>query len=819
MQNNFFKSIPQKWGIRLTAAALSALLMMPATVAFAKNYTDVPESYPYKEQIDVLSDIGVIVGSSADKFSPDQKVTREQMALLLFRLMLAREGAGNVNSTAFTDLTDETYHGAISWANASGYIVGTSDSTFNPKGEITLQDAFTMIVRALGQSSISADKGYPWTYIDMASKLGLDEGLESLSYTQALTRGQVAALLYNALTAEYRIPYSAPNGSTGFETTTVIEKVFGHELVKGTMVATNTLALEGNTPVIKTGHVSFVMADGKTMTVPFADLGLSGTPEQWLGKEIGIIRGEKNGATRIIGGSYTGRSKLVTDVTFSADGRYLIADGVRYRVVEKKSDHLSTNANELTVYLNSGKNQLTQMKNTAELASKLGFFTMELLFDSGAEAATSAVVKNLSFGRLSSADGKINLAGNLTEQQLVGGYYNLTGALNGDYVLYHFNTDNKRLEIAEKLNVLTDQQVTKVTSTTATVGGVTYTVGNAAAGISPDALMAKLSVGSKVNIITRGTTILGIADSQAVSEQASYLVLLSKPVPVYNDGTLRYVASAHVGGQIRNIFLSANDVSREIGRVYRFREVNGTYSLVDASTPGFTVTGDVANSGAASEATKIEMGKNAFFTLNGVNFVTDSGTVILLKNGENFQIHTGAFASSIAMSAGADFTAIYHDEVGNTETLRFLYVDGGVIEKVESGTDGVKILSALGLELVNDRIVTEYSVYVYATGKIENRYSNHSDLVIGNSYNAEAGEKGMITSIPAATKRGAVEGFTASTVTVDGATYAIGADCMIVRLVSANGTVTAEAVKLEQLFGQVIEFTVAGGKIVSILVG
>jgi len=41
------------------------------------------------------------------------KVNREQMAMLLFRLMLNRADAGTVNSSPFTDLVGEIYNGAI----------------------------------------------------------------------------------------------------------------------------------------------------------------------------------------------------------------------------------------------------------------------------------------------------------------------------------------------------------------------------------------------------------------------------------------------------------------------------------------------------------------------------------------------------------------------------------------------------------------------------------------------------------------------------------------------------------------------------------
>ena len=149
-----------------TAAATALLIAVVGCVGVtAKEFADVSD---FSEQIDVLSDIGIIVGTSETEFSPNEKVTREQMALLMFRTMLGRQQAGDENTTKFTDLYDSTYHGAISWANAAGIIIGTSDTTFEPTGGILKQDALTMLVRALGHSNAKMDAGYPWTYIETA---------------------------------------------------------------------------------------------------------------------------------------------------------------------------------------------------------------------------------------------------------------------------------------------------------------------------------------------------------------------------------------------------------------------------------------------------------------------------------------------------------------------------------------------------------------------------------------------------------------------------------------------------------------------------
>ncbi|MBQ4606583.1 MAG: S-layer homology domain-containing protein, partial [Clostridia bacterium] len=152
---------------KVLSSTLAALLIAGSgTMVFAKDFSDVDDLSYAKTEIDMLSDIGVIKGTSDTEFSPDELVTREQMAAFLFRLMLNKEDAGRVNTTQFKDLYEPYYNGAISWANASGYILGTSKTTFEPTGGITLQDGMAMLVRALGQEKDNMNAGYPWSYIN-----------------------------------------------------------------------------------------------------------------------------------------------------------------------------------------------------------------------------------------------------------------------------------------------------------------------------------------------------------------------------------------------------------------------------------------------------------------------------------------------------------------------------------------------------------------------------------------------------------------------------------------------------------------------------
>ncbi len=189
-----------------------AVMMIVSSVAFSTSaattkFEDVDaDNETLVKAVDLLNYMGVAKGTSEKTFGADELVTRQQFALFIYRLMKGgKDAPANAsNSTKFTDLEDPTYMYAIAWANAEGIVNGKSATTFGPKDPIKLQEAYAMIVRALDWEEEN-DLVYPFGHIEVAEQEGveLDNGLDSkVSYTDELTRGDMAILLYNAFFAE-----------------------------------------------------------------------------------------------------------------------------------------------------------------------------------------------------------------------------------------------------------------------------------------------------------------------------------------------------------------------------------------------------------------------------------------------------------------------------------------------------------------------------------------------------------------------------------------------------------------------------------------
>lgn len=190
---------------------LMAVLLIFSTIFLpvgAIDFVDVStEDKALVEAVDLLTYMNIAKGKSETNFGTDEAVTREQFALFVYRLLKGGKDApkDSANTTTFVDLEDPTYNYAISWANSQGIVKGTSATTFNPKGSITLQDAYTMLVRALGYEN-KETLSYPFGYIEIAenTKTALNKNIDA-DYTDILTRGDMAKLIYNAFFAETAI--------------------------------------------------------------------------------------------------------------------------------------------------------------------------------------------------------------------------------------------------------------------------------------------------------------------------------------------------------------------------------------------------------------------------------------------------------------------------------------------------------------------------------------------------------------------------------------------------------------------------------------
>ncbi|MBR5446183.1 MAG: S-layer homology domain-containing protein [Clostridia bacterium] len=829
---------------RTLSLILAAMMIAGSgSMVYARDFSDVDHMSFAGTEIDMLSDIGVIKGTGEDEFSPDDPVTREQMAVFLFRLMLNKEEAGRNNTTRFTDLYEPYYNGAISWANASGYILGTSATTYNPTGGITMQDAMAMLVRALGQETAGMNDNYPWSYINAGIRLGLDRGLEDIAYDKTLTRAQTAVMLYNALTSEYLVGRTAQNGNIYYESTSLIEEVFGYSMAEAVLVSTNTYTTGSNT-VVKNGYVSLSCtdSDGKqfTMTVPYADMKLSGEANERLGHSFRIIF-RKNGNTHtVLSAVEMSKTEHFDKVTLTDNETTVTIGENKYTLVDEYSDALSTNNNELILHAYDDNGTLEQIETIRELKPMLGFYRITLIKEAGEETARRGILRTYRFGQLEiDAEGKINLAGGLTGDKLTGGISNPDKAVNGDYVLYYFNEHTKELEIGTVLEI-TSGTVRRITANSVKLGEKTYTLGNETAGISAQSILEQLSLGTDVYAVIWQDTVVAIHQGTVQSDRSTYLVALSDAHRVYENGSFRYVVTASVDGETKNVYVE--DGSAREGQVYRYTIFGDTYTLIAPETKdGLILSGkdafiqndknqkEIAYVISSADGTAISLNSRNYFTLEPgkavpvtsvkdmqtVSFVTDENTLIAVNSDGRITTRKGSYNSTIQVNDGASVTAVFENETGSVETLRYLYISDGKLGNYDVNAEYVRILDIYGTVLEDGKAYIEYTVYNFDKNIVETRLSETTALSIGEDY--RTGSDGCITAEKAEhIENGFVSGFTAATITIDGTTHTL-ADSVNVIAIDKDHKINV--VNLGDLYMHHVEFVLDKGEVVLILAG
>ena|GEM_PF-1215342 len=104
-----------------------------------------------KEAIELLTSAKIINGYNDGTFRPNQKISREEIVVILSRIMNFANANQDSNNASFNDLSTAGSYAvdAIKDAAQAGVIQGKSAGTFDPKGKATRAEALTILLNAL----------------------------------------------------------------------------------------------------------------------------------------------------------------------------------------------------------------------------------------------------------------------------------------------------------------------------------------------------------------------------------------------------------------------------------------------------------------------------------------------------------------------------------------------------------------------------------------------------------------------------------------------------------------------------------------------
>lgn len=117
----------------------------------AEVFEDVAVDDWYGQAVAWAASEGIASGTSAETFSPNAAVTREQLAALLCNFA-AQQGMDTMARSDLSSFDDaatvsDWAQDAVSWAHAEGLLAGTSATTLSPQGEATRAQLAAMLVR------------------------------------------------------------------------------------------------------------------------------------------------------------------------------------------------------------------------------------------------------------------------------------------------------------------------------------------------------------------------------------------------------------------------------------------------------------------------------------------------------------------------------------------------------------------------------------------------------------------------------------------------------------------------------------------------
>ncbi|MGP1569379.1 MAG: S-layer homology domain-containing protein [Eubacteriales bacterium] len=172
----------------------------PAAAAPAKYLTDIAGN-ANAEAIGVVNDLGIVTGNPDGTFQPTKAVTRAEFAAMITRaLAIPNSALSGYATTSFKDTDGYGWAvGYLAFCNSKGIMLGDGQGNAMPGKTVTLNEAVTMSLRAIGYTPNSSHlKGnWPASYVTKAQELSLyDYVAKDLV---EVDKANAAQLIYNLL--------------------------------------------------------------------------------------------------------------------------------------------------------------------------------------------------------------------------------------------------------------------------------------------------------------------------------------------------------------------------------------------------------------------------------------------------------------------------------------------------------------------------------------------------------------------------------------------------------------------------------------------
>ena len=137
------RTMATELGMEMAQEAIDLANSLYAEYA-GQGFTDVPADSWYADAVQYVTENGLMNGTEETAFGPDETTTRGMIVAILYRM----EGEPEAEASDFTDVNADAYYAdAVAWANANGIVTGYGDGLFGPDDTITREQMAAILYR------------------------------------------------------------------------------------------------------------------------------------------------------------------------------------------------------------------------------------------------------------------------------------------------------------------------------------------------------------------------------------------------------------------------------------------------------------------------------------------------------------------------------------------------------------------------------------------------------------------------------------------------------------------------------------------------
>lgn len=207
------KTADNKYSFTMPTGAVKVKITFKDKAAGSGRFIDVADNAWYHDAVYFVADKGYFNGTSENMFSPDDPMTRAMFVTVIGRL--AGVDASQYQTSNFSDVQAGSWYAPyVAWAAEKGVVKGISETEFDPNGKITREQMAAMMYRYADFCGVNltdassalfdrfADKAAVSQYAEKAMIWATDKGIingteKGLEPAADATRAQVAQIIKN----------------------------------------------------------------------------------------------------------------------------------------------------------------------------------------------------------------------------------------------------------------------------------------------------------------------------------------------------------------------------------------------------------------------------------------------------------------------------------------------------------------------------------------------------------------------------------------------------------------------------------------------